>query len=241
MLKQLFKVFLGIVLLAYAVPVQAATFDVREQQVLDLIVQQVTQRNQIDRKDVEVSWQGTRLSSMVDAIPEGQVTLEIPSTARLLGTGSVPVQILIDGKKFRTIFPRVAIKVYQKVLVAKAPITSGTQPMSTDVSLDRVAVGGNSFGTPLTSLDALVGAQATRNIQAGTILTQQMFKIPPVIKMGQTVAVTLICGDLTMITSAEARSNGAVGQLIKVMNLDSKREFTARVVAPDRVEVKLEE
>jgi flagella basal body P-ring formation protein FlgA len=59
--------------------------------------------------------------------------------------------------------------------------------------------------------------------------------------MGQTVAVTLICGDLTMITSAEARSNGAMGQLIKVMNLDSKREFTARVVGPERVEVKLEE
>jgi flagella basal body P-ring formation protein FlgA len=229
------------VLLAYARPVQAATFDVREQQVLDLIIQEVTQRNQIQRKDVEVVWLGTRLSSMVDAVPEGQVTLEIPSTARLIGTGSVPVQILIDGKKFRTIFPRVAIKVYQKVLVAKALIPQGAQPMSTDVALDRVAVDSNVFGQPLTSLDALAGAQATRNIQAGTVLTQQMFKIPPVVKMGAVVAVTLLCGDLTLITSAEARSNGAVGQLIKVMNLDSKREFTARVVGPDRVEVKLEE
>jgi flagella basal body P-ring formation protein FlgA len=32
-----------------------------------------------------------------------------------------------------------------------------------------------------------------------------------------------------------------VGQIIKVLNLDSKREFSARVTGPDKVEVKLED
>ncbi|MOA51381.1 flagellar basal body P-ring biosynthesis protein FlgA [compost metagenome] len=94
---------------------------------------------------------------------------------------------------------------------------------------------------PLTSLDSLAGAEAVRDLAPGTVLTAQMFKIPPVIKQGAIVTVTLVTGDITLITSAQARSNGAVGQVIKVMNLDSKREFTARVIGPDRVEVKLED
>jgi flagella basal body P-ring formation protein FlgA len=32
-----------------------------------------------------------------------------------------------------------------------------------------------------------------------------------------------------------------MGQLIKVQNLQSKREFTARVAGPNRVEIKLED
>lgn len=233
--------FLGIVLLAYATPGQAASFKVREQQVLDLVVQKVMQRHQIPRQDVEVEWLDTKLSSMVTAIPEGPVTLEIADTARLNGKGNVPVSIFVNGKKFRTIFPKVSVNVYQTVLVTSVAIARGSQPQAGDVTLERRAIGTTSAGQPLSNLKALAGAQAVRDLPVGTVLTAPMFRIPPVVKMGDVVTVMLVNGDLTMITSAQARTNGSVGQVIRVMNLDSKREFTARVVGPNRVEVKLED
>lgn len=232
---------MGIVLVACALPAWAASFSVREQQVLDLIVQKVMARHQVPKTDVEVEWLDTKLAAMVTAVPEGTVTLEIADTARLAGRGNVPVTIFVAGKKFRTIFPKVDVKVYQNVLVAAAPITRGAQPDAREVEQERKAVGGVVGQPPLTSLSTLAGAVAVRDIPAGTVLTAQMFKIPPVVKMGAVVTVTLIQGDMTLITSAQARSNGSVGQVIKVMNLESKREFTARVIGPDRVEVKLEE
>jgi flagella basal body P-ring formation protein FlgA len=226
--------------LACALPAWAADFTAREQQVLDLVVRKLMQRHQIPKTDVEVSWADRPLRTMVSAVPEGAITLEVADNARLVGRSNVPVSIFVAGKKFRTIFPKVDIKVYQQVLIAQAPIARGEQPNAKDLELERKPVA--DTGTPpLTSLNTLAGAVAVRDIPAGTVLTAQMFKIPPVVKMGSVVTVTLIAGDITMITSAQARSNGAVGQIIKVMNLDSKREFTARVVGPDRVEVKLED
>jgi flagella basal body P-ring formation protein FlgA len=241
LLRLLFKVFVGIVLLAYATPSEAASFNVREQQILDLIVQEVTQRSQVSREDVVVEWQDNRLNSMVSAVPEGAVTLSIVSTARLNGRGNVPIQILVDGKKFRTIFPKVSIQVYQQVLVAKAPIPRGATPTTADVALERKAIDPNVYTQPMRSLEGLAGAQAVRNLAAGTVLTAQLFKIPPVVKQGSIVTVTLLSGEMTLITSGKARSNGSVGQIIKVLNMDSKREFSARVTGPDKVEVKLED
>lgn len=231
---------MGIVLLACSLPAWAADFTAREQQVLDLVVRKLMQRHQIPKTDVEVSWADRPLRTMVTAVPEGAITLEVADNARLVGRSNVPVSIFVAGKKFRTIFPKVDIKVYQQVLITQAAIARGEQPNAKDLDLERKPVAGSGTA-PLTSLNTLAGAVAVRDIPAGTVLTAQMFKIPPVVKMGSVVTVTLITGDITMITSAQARSNGAVGQIIKVMNLDSKREFTARVVGPDRVEVKLED
>lgn len=237
LLKLLFTFFMGIVITALGLPAEAATL--REQQVLDLVVAQAALKHQVPRNEVVVEWQDRSIESMVPALPDGAVTLEIADSARLAGRGNVPVQILVNGRKFRTIFPRVDIKVYQKVLIAKRRLGRGETVSAADVSLERQAVS-HTLGAPLTSLGALLGAEATREIPQGTALSAGMFKIPPVVKSGRMVSVVLTLKDLTIITQAEAKSDGAVGQIVKVLNLESKREFTARVTGPDRVEIKME-
>lgn len=230
---------MGIVISAFGQPAEAAP--VREQQVLDLLAAEAALKHQVPRNEVVVEWQDRALESMVPALPDGTVTLEVADSARLAGRGNVPVQILVNGRKFRTIFPRVDIKVYQQVLVAKRRLGRGEVVSAADVKLERQAIASNGLGAPLTSLGALLGAEATREIPSGTALSSAMFKIPPVVKSGRMVSVVLTSKDLTIITQAEAKSDGAVGQIVKVLNLESKREFTARVTGPDRVEIKLEE
>jgi flagella basal body P-ring formation protein FlgA len=149
--------------------------------------------------------------------------------------------ISVDGKKYRTIFPRVDIKVMQKVLVARGRIARGAPVGPDDVEVRRQALSASTLDTPLRSADELAGAEAVRELAPGTVLTSGMFRIPPIVKMGAVVSVTVVSGDITLIAEGEARSNGAMGQTIRVMNLESKKEFTARVVGPDRVEVKLED
>lgn len=179
-------------------------------------------------------------SSLVPALPDGTVTLEIAPNAHLGGRGSVPVQISVNGRRFRTIFPRMEVKVFQQVAVAKTRISRGTMAGGGDVALQRTAV--SSMGQPpLTSLITVLGAEATRDIPAGTVLTANMFRLPTVIKSGDMVNIVLTSGDLTIVYQGQARTSGAMGQLVKVVNLESKREFTARVTGPNRVEVKLED
>lgn len=232
-------IVLSVVIGLAVTPEALAQSALREQQVLDFVTDEVVERYQVPRKDVSVSWQGVSLTSMLPTLPKGTVTLEIPPTARLGGKGNVPVQVLVDGKKVRTIFPRLEIGVYQSVLVAQARIPRGTQPSESMVELKRQAINVLN-GQPLTSIDQLAGAEALRDIAEGTTLTSQLFKVAPIVKHGQVVTVELKSGDITLVTTGEAKSAGAMGQIVKVLNLESKREFTARVVAPGRVEIKLD-
>jgi flagella basal body P-ring formation protein FlgA len=146
----------------------------------------------------------------------------------------------VDGRKFRTIFPRLDIKIFQQVLVAKAPIGRGTLINQADVALERTSTAG-MVQAPLTRIEAVLGAEATREIRPGTVLTASMFRLPNVIKAGDMVNIVYTNGDLTIVYQGQARTAGAIGQLVRVMNMESKREFTARVTGPNQVEIKVEE
>jgi flagella basal body P-ring formation protein FlgA len=230
---------LGIVIVASAaLPSYAAAL--REQEIIDLVTNEAVKRLQVPRRDVEVEWQDMSASSLIPALPDGQVTLEVPPTAHLGGKGSVPVQVSVNGRKFRTIFPRLEIKVFQQVAVSKNRISRGAIANGGDVLMQRTAVS-KMNQAPLTSLVTVLGAEATRDIPPGTVLTASMFRLPVVIKAGDMVNIVLTSGDLTIVYTGQARTAGAMGQLVKVVNLESKREFTARVTGPNRVEIKLED
>lgn len=225
-------------IVAFALPSQAATL--REQAIVDLVIDEVMKRQQVPRRDVQVTWQDMSATTLVPALPEGQLTLYLAPGSHLGGKSTVPIQIMVDGRKFRTIFPRLDIKVFQQVLVAKAPIGRGSMVNQADVGLERTSTAGMAQA-PLTRLEAVLGAEATREIRPGTVLTASMFRLPTIIKAGDMVNIIYTNGDLTIVYSGQARSAGAMGQLVRVMNMESKREFTARVTGPNRVEIKVED
>lgn len=227
------------IIVAFALPAQAAA-NLREQDIVDLVRNEAVVRLQVSKRDVEVEWQDMKLDSLVPTLPEGRVSLQIAQTARLGGRGSVPVLILVNGQKYRTIFPRLEVRVFQTVLVSNTAIGRGTFPSEREVGLARRALGPMTQA-PLTAIEQVIGAEATREIPAGTVLSAMMFRIPPLVKAGEEVSVILISGGLTLITKGQARSAGAKGQLIKVVNLETKTEFVARVVGPNRVEIRMEE
>ena len=225
--------------MAFALPAQAAA-NLREQDIVELVRSEAVVRLQVPKRDVEVEWQDMKLDSLVPTLPAGRVTLQLAQTARLGGRGSVPVQILVNGQKYRTIFPRLEVRVFQTVLVSKMRIGRGTLASEREVGLARQALSPMTQ-SPLTGIDQVIGSEATRDIPPGAVLTAMMFRLPPLVKAGDQVSVILVSGGLTLITKGQARSGGAKGQLIKVVNLESKQEFVARVIGPNRVEIRMED
>ena len=237
MLKLWFQVLLGIVIVAYSIPAEAA--GLREQQILDLVRDEAVARLQVPRRDVEVQWRDVAIDSLIPALPEGQVTLEIAKTARLGGRGNIPVQISVDGRKFRTIFPRLEVRIYQKVLVARTRLVRGT------IAGSRMSDSSDSQSRGATKIPADADRYSSRSrshprYPGGGGADSPNVQASQVIKLGDIVNVIYQDGDLTLIYTAQARSAGAVGQLIRVMNIESKKEFTARITGPNRVEIKQE-
>lgn len=97
------------------------------------------------------------------------------------------------------------------------------------------------LGAAITGLQDLVGTKARREIRQGSVLVDDMFERPQLVRSGQMVTVKLVSGDLTIVTQGLAVSNGSSGQLITVINPDTHKNYLAKVVAADTVEVKLEE
>lgn len=226
-------VFLGAV-----APARAA--GLRERDVLDFVADQVALRYQVERAKVEIDWMGASLEALVGTMPAGPLALSIEGKPRMLGRTSVPVTLSSGGRRLRTIYPQLTVKVWQDVWVTQKAIHRGamleeSQASSTRRSLEAI------MGTPVTRLSLLQGALAKREIPAGSVLLAEMFDLPPLVRSGQMVTVRLVSGDLTIVTRGQVLRDGSSGQLVRVINPETHKSYAARVVGVDQVEVNIEE
>lgn len=233
----------GLLVAAWAIaltPAQAAP--IRERDVVEFVTEQAALRFQAKRSDIRVTWEGPRLATLVGGeLDSKDVTLHLDPDTRLGGRSAVPIQLLKDGKRFKTIFPRLEVTVMREVMVAITPIAKGATFSEGDVQIVKRALHGIP-GTPiLGGPEALVGAVAKRYVAKGSVLVEGAFDLPPLVRSGSMVTVKVVSGALTIIASGQAVTDGAKGQLVRVVNLDTRKDFVARVVGENQVEVHVEE
>lgn len=83
----------------------------------------------------------------------------------------------------------------------------------------------------------VVGLTARRNIAAGEPLTEAVLVVPPLIRSGDTVVLTVIAGSVQVTTKARASASGHAGDVIRVVP-DGGRALKARITGPGSVEVR---
>lgn len=89
----------------------------------------------------------------------------------------------------------------------------------------------------LTDLGEAVGKRMRRSIREGQPFRTNAIEVVPVIERGDRVMLILEAGALQLQASGRAQQAGGIGEFIRVMNLDSKREILGRVDGQGRVRV----
>lgn len=89
----------------------------------------------------------------------------------------------------------------------------------------------------LPTMAQIVGAQATRDLRQGTLVSSLMARALPVVRPGDELIVRATVGGIEVVGKAIAHQAGRLGQVIRVANADSGRKLRARVVGPREVEV----
>jgi len=110
-------------------------------------------------------------------------------------------------------------------LVSAASVESVQQPLS---------------GLPLRRMPAaaeLVGAKALRDIAPGEQLSAGMVLVPPAIRTGQHVTAISRVGDVEVSATLMAAESGVSGDIIRLVNPDSRRAMRARILSSSRVEI----
>jgi flagella basal body P-ring formation protein FlgA len=91
---------------------------------------------------------------------------------------------------------------------------------------------------PLLRETDVVGRGARRTIAAGEVLTLTAVRLPPVVRSGEEVTVTVRIGAVRVTGVGRASGSGQVGDTVRVMTPNNLRQlWPARVTGPGAVEI----
>lgn len=160
----------------------------------------------------------------------------LPPGARL--TGSVSVGVRCPEKAGWTLYIKAHIAVLAPALVTTRPIARGATLSAADIRAVESDVSASGYGY-FQHLDQISGMIARRPLPAGAMLNPTMVKAPRLIRRGDRVTLINSAGPIRVEMAAEAISDGAKGERIRVRALNSGRVIDGWVASAGVVKLTL--
>ena len=173
------------------------------------------------------------------SVPAGQMELRVkPGTKEVRkGQNSVPVEIVIDGKVYRTVSVGIMVKVLAPVLISTQTIARLREISSVNTVLEQRDI------TMLPSdfvLDQPTGNWvAAVPIQQGAMIRRSWISEPLAVKSGDAVLVVVESGTAKVTEKGTAVQDGRPGDVIKVRFTGDMREIRAKVSGPGIVAISI--
>ncbi len=161
-------------------------------------------------------------------------SLSLPVTTGVL---SLPVDVLVDGVRYRTVWTSWNVELFETRAVLAKSVRAGEALTEKSFTSARVLVRPGA-GDPL-AREALVGAVAVRDLAPGEDVTAQDVHRPRVLDTGETVFLCVRKGAIEARVSALVIEGGAVGDRIRVRAAGSTQELLATVKSRDLCEIDL--
>jgi flagella basal body P-ring formation protein FlgA len=117
------------------------------------------------------------------------------------------------------------------VVVAAQPIARGAVITAADVELQTLesVPAATSRRAPLSSVEQLIGMEASQAIAAGDVIFTDKVQAPVLVKRGELIKVMAQGGGIRVSTTARARQDGARGELVQLESLETREVYDARV------------
>lgn len=141
----------------------------------------------------------------------------------------------VDGREVGRCRVTAQIDLYVQALVAARGLARGQIITEDDLSLSMIPYA-QSKGA-LTDAELAVGNTLKGNLAAGEPVRDRNLAKSLVIRRGDMVTIVAKQGGLRVTASGQARQDGAIGETISVINVNSKKVITARVTGPNQVEI----
>jgi flagella basal body P-ring formation protein FlgA len=152
-----------------------------------------------------------------------------------LGNTIFTLGVYNQGRLQKAVPISVEVSLLVDALVTTTPINTG-QPMEGLIVTKRTITGEGEF--PVADSTLLEGKQAKNYISAGSIVYMSMVEAKPVITPGDKVTIVIDKGAIKLTTGGVARQKGSLGDVIRVVNLDSKKIIQAEIIDSVTVAVK---
>ncbi|NNM56326.1 flagellar basal body P-ring formation chaperone FlgA [Acidocella sp.] len=177
------------------------------------------------------------------APPGASLTLGPVAGAQYMQACTLPLSVSISGtapyeqaaahcpSPAWTLYVTVTVAQTENVVIAARPIAAGQTLGRGDITLAREPVSLYAGRQVYYDPAQLLGASAIMSVSAGGILNPADIAEPVMVKSGQTVAVQVISGGVTLSLNAVATETGRIGDTILFTNPSSGRRFSAQITA----------
>jgi len=157
-----------------------------------------------------------------------QVQLSTRARGRLVGAIAVNVVLSNDERVLKRGVVTAQVQTNDQVWVAARELPRGTQIARSDLRLESLDTRSVPSGA-ISDVEELVGLQLRRSLKAGAVLRTRYMEAVSLVTRGQIVRIVLQGAGFKIVGKGRAVTDGAIGQHIRVVNTDSRREVTGRV------------
>ena len=173
-------------------------------------------------------------------IPAGNVEFDLRVRTDGLrvnpGANSVPVEILVDGGVYQTVWTNWKFEFWQKVPVLLRDVSAGEDITQDMIEYRRVSSVKTGTQQPL-QRTALVSSRSLRALRKGDVLRSSDLARKELIRRGDVVTLEVKKGGVYARVAAIADEDGYMGSRIRVVLVETKRELTAVVKDRELVQI----
>lgn len=215
--------------------VQRRALHVKAQRICDAVKRHI-QANSPWRSD-QLTIKPITYSQDVTVV-DGRLSFQVKSPKHNDWLGSIPftVIVFVDGKIAKKVTVPVTIEVWSDVVLAAIPLGKYQIIESKHVRIEKMNLARVPDNAVLRMAQA-VGSRTNRNIAVNSILRSDQIEQPPVVKRGDMVQMVAESKRIKISAKARAKESGAIGKMIRVQNLRSKKTIFAQVVDSQTVRV----
>ncbi|MDY0383177.1 flagellar basal body P-ring formation chaperone FlgA [Trichlorobacter sp.] len=171
------------------------------------------------------------------SLPKGVRDLEIVAPSSWDGWGAVSMALLVrvNGVMEKNLPLRLTVDARTEMVVANRQLLAGTVLTEEDLSLQQREVA-QAAGLHVSAIEDVVGMKLRSMVRSGAPVKSNQLQKVPVINNGQLVTIVAESAGFRMTVTGRAKGSGGVGDIIKVENLNSRKQFPARIVDSTTVE-----
>ena len=147
--------------------------------------------------------------------------------------GNTTIGVRCDSPKPWSIYVPMRIAIYEKVVIASAPLRRGQVITSSNIQSHEVDIS-QLRGIPYLLADEVIGSKTKKGIQTGNVIHSGNICL---VCKGDKVSITASATQIAVMMSGIALSDGSEGDAIRVQNSSSKRVIEATIVDSSTVVV----
>ena len=187
-------------------------------------------QNYYAKRNTDFEIQFSHLPEISNDISANAEFKVIPMISQKYHNKVVVVVGIFESDKLIKKYPvSVKIRIFKNILIARKKIHRLDKLLPEDFALMRRDVT-NMNQELITDFAELTGKRAFNPVFQGEVLTAAKVESIPVVERGDVVKITTKDNSFIISTLGRARKSGGIGEIIPVVNLNSRRQIQAKIV-----------